>query len=131
MSEFHYTMQTSKSVDETLQALEHALKEKRFGILWQMDIPHTLQQKGVSYDGGAYRVLEVCNPHEASQALETNLHAGYFLPCKIVVYERDGQTHVGLPRPTVLMHLVNDASLMALAERVEQALTEAIHRALS
>ena len=131
MSAFHRTLDTSKSVDETIQMLEGALKEKKFGILWQMDIPSILQQKGVAYEGGAYRVLEVCNPHEASEALATNLHAGYFLPCKIVVYESDGKTHVGITRPTVLMQHVADEKLQVLSERVEQALVDAVQKALA
>ncbi|WP_312859713.1 DUF302 domain-containing protein [Peribacillus huizhouensis] len=32
------------------------------------------------------KVLEVCNPNEAQRGFNENKMAGYFLPCKIVVY---------------------------------------------
>ncbi|RID82800.1 DUF302 domain-containing protein [Mesobacillus zeae] len=32
---------------------------------------------------------------------------GYFLPCKIVVYEDNGKTKIGMPKPTVLMAMLD------------------------
>ena len=37
--EFHYTVTTKKSIDEAISALEANLKEHKFGILWQLDLP--------------------------------------------------------------------------------------------
>lgn len=62
--DFQYSASTTKSLDEAVQALETALKERKFGVLWQMDIPSKLKEKGVHFDN-PYQVLEVCNPHEA------------------------------------------------------------------
>lgn len=50
--------------------------------------------------------------------LTQNPMVGYFLPCKVVVYENEGKTVIGLPKPTVLMGVIGDESLMATAERV-------------
>lgn len=125
---FQYSASTTKSLDEAVQALEAALKERKFGVLWQMDIPSKLKEKGVDFDN-PYRVLEVCNPHEAKQVLTQNPMVGYFLPCKVVVYENEGKTVIGLPKPTVLMGVIGDESLMATAERVEATLKEAVDEA--
>ncbi|MCL6600367.1 MAG: DUF302 domain-containing protein [Alicyclobacillus macrosporangiidus] len=126
--DFHYSKRTSKSVDEAVQALEEALKEQKFGVLWQMDIPSKLKEKGVDFDK-PYRVLEICNPHEAKQALSQNPMVGYFLPCKVVVYEDHGETVIGLPRPTTLMGIIRDDGLMETAQRVETALRAAVEKA--
>ncbi|WP_029422753.1 DUF302 domain-containing protein [Alicyclobacillus macrosporangiidus] len=126
--DFHYSKRTSKSVDEAVQALEEALKEQKFGVLWQMDIPSKLKEKGVDFDK-PYRVLEICNPHEAKQALSQNPMVGYFLPCKVVVYEDHGETVIGLPRPTTLMGVIGDDGLMETAQRVETALRAAVEKA--
>lgn len=125
---FHYSVKTTKSVDEAVQALEQSLKEYNFGILWQLDIPSKLREKGVDFDI-PYRVLEVCNPHEAKRVLSQNTLVGYFLPCKIVVYQEEGETTIGMPKPTVFMSLVNDETLKPIAEEVENNLARAIDAA--
>ncbi|MCL6517878.1 DUF302 domain-containing protein [Alicyclobacillus sp.] len=126
--EFHYSATTEKGLDEAVAALEAALKDRKFGVLWQMDIPSKLKEKGVDFDK-PYRVLEVCNPHEAKQVLTQNPMVGYFLPCKLVVYEHEGKTVIGLPKPTALMGVIGDDSLMDTARRVEATLKEAVDEA--
>ncbi|MBE3553338.1 MAG: DUF302 domain-containing protein [Kyrpidia tusciae] len=126
---FHYTVTTDKSLEESVRALEESLKERRFGVLWQMDIPEKLREKGVSFDT-PYRVLEVCNPQEAARVLGKELLVGYFLPCKIVVYRDGEKTKIGLPRPTMLLgHASEDAELREIARRVEEQLTAAVDAA--
>ncbi len=44
---FHYTVTSSKNIDETVHSLTHNLKMKKFGVLWQLDLPAKLQEKGV------------------------------------------------------------------------------------
>ncbi|GAX89839.1 DUF302 domain-containing protein [Effusibacillus lacus] len=125
---FHYSVETDKSVDEAVAALEESLKDRKFGVLWKLDIPAKLQEKGVDFTS-PYRVLEVCNPHEAKRVLSRNKLVGYFLPCKIVVYEDQGKTMIGLPRPTMLMDVVNDPGLKEIAQSVEETLIEAVNAA--
>ncbi|KYP82054.1 DUF302 domain-containing protein [Ferroacidibacillus organovorans] len=128
MTSFHYSVTTNKSVDEAVEALEAALKEHKFGVLWKLDLRAKLEEKGVPLDM-PYRVLEVCNPHEAKKVLSETPLVGYFLPCKIVVYEVDGKTQIGLPKPTALMDVVGVASLNEIAQGVESTLIQAIEQA--
>lgn len=125
---FHYTVETTKSVDEAVAAVEASLKNHKFGVLWQLDLPSKLQEKGVEFTT-PYRVLEVCNPVEAKRVLEQNLHVGYFLPCKVVVYQDAGQTKIGLPKPTAIMGVLNDPALEDIAKGVETTLIQAIEEA--
>ncbi len=122
---FHYTVSVSGSVEEVAQKLEKSLQEHKFGVLWQLDIPAKLQEKGVMFDQ-PYRVLEVCNPHEAKKVLSKNLLVGYFLPCKVVVYDDHGTTKVGMPKPSFLISTVEDETLRETAEHVERELIAAI-----
>ncbi len=126
--DFHYSVVTDKTVDGAVQALESSLKENKFGVLWQLDIPAKLQEKGVEFNT-PFRVLEVCNPHEAKRVLTENPLVGYFLPCKVVVYEEEGKTHIGLPKPTSLIELLGDKNLAGIAEEVETTLIKAINAA--
>lgn len=122
---FHYTVETNQSVNETVKLLGDALKEEKFGVLWDFDIQETLKKKGFDYDR-KYRVLEVCNPEAANKVLTDNHMVGYFLPCKIVVYEDRGKTKIGMPKPTVLIGLTEDHSLKGIAEDIEARLISCI-----
>ncbi|MHB1685713.1 MAG: DUF302 domain-containing protein [Bacilli bacterium] len=123
--DFHYSVVTDKTIDAAIQSLEETLKANKFGLLWQMNIPEKLQEKGVEFDM-PFRVLEVCNPNEAKRVLTQNPMVGYFLPCKIVVYELAGKTHIGMPKPSVLMNIIDDPTLVTLAQNIEDSLKKSI-----
>lgn len=121
---FHYTIETEQSVDEAIASLEKSLKEEQFGVLWRFSIQDKLNEKGIEFKN-KYTILEVCNPHEAKKVLNENMITGYFLPCKMAVYEQDGKTMIGLPRPTAMMSVVGQDSgptLQQIALDVEQRL---------
>ncbi|OXM85725.1 hypothetical protein CF651_14155 [Paenibacillus rigui] len=126
---FHYTVETAKSVQEAIASLGASLQEEKFGILWQLNMKEKLNEKGLDYDPNYY-ILEVCNPVEAKRALSENPLIGYVLPCKITVYEKDGRTSIGLPRPTALLRLAGGEAMQPLAEDVEQRLIRCIDRSL-
>ncbi|RXT07918.1 DUF302 domain-containing protein [Ammoniphilus sp. CFH 90114] len=126
--DFHYTVTTQKTLDEAISSLEENLKAHKFGILWQLDLPAKLQEKGVETYKNPYRVLEVCNPFEAARVLNQNELVGYFLPCKIVVYESNGTTKIGLPKPTAMIGLLDDELLKDIAKDIEQVLVEVLDK---
>ncbi len=125
---FHYTVEANLTVDESVKILEEVLKEEKFGVLWDFDIKDTLKKKGFDYNQN-YRVLEVCNPEAAKEVLTQNFMVGYFLPCKIVVYEEQGKTKIGMPKPTTLIELTGDESLKAFAEDIESKLVVCMDKA--
>ncbi|OYD08116.1 DUF302 domain-containing protein [Paludifilum halophilum] len=127
---FAYTVETNQSVDEAVQALEQSLSNHKFGVLWKLDIPTKLMEKGIQLDQD-FRVLEVCNPDVAKKVLTRNQKGGYFLPCKIVVYTSSEtfKTEIGLLRPTELMGLIEDENLESIAEEAEKAMIQAIEEA--
>ena len=125
---FDYTVTTVKGFDQAITDLKKVLSDRKFGVLWELDVPSKLKEKGVDY-AGPFRILEVCNPLKAKGALEANVRAGYFLPCKVVVFVEDGKTKIGMPRPTVLIGLLGDESLRTMAEEVEAELSAAMDAA--
>lgn len=126
---FHYTVETDKTNTEAIASLEKSLKEEKFGVLWQFDVKDKLQEKGLDFQQ-SYHILEVCSPVEAQRVLSKNPMAGYFLPCKIVVYEDAGRTKIGMPKPTALIEMVNDPALKDLAKDIEERLADCIDKAL-
>ncbi len=126
---FDYTVETDKNMDEAIKDLETTLKEEKFGVLWTFDIKEKLQEKGLEFEK-EFRVLEVCNPGEAQKVLNENEMAGYFLPCKIVVYEKNGKTKIGMPKPTSLISMLQDDKLEQFAKDIEDRLIECINKSV-
>ncbi|WP_336244897.1 DUF302 domain-containing protein [Paenibacillus rhizolycopersici] len=102
---FHYTVETIKTPEQAIAELTNQLKEDQFGILWQFNMKDKLHEKGVELDIN-YHILEVCNPVEAKRVLTENTLVGYFLPCKLVVYQENETTKIGMPRPSALIGLI-------------------------
>ncbi|TMW69893.1 DUF302 domain-containing protein [Alteribacter natronophilus] len=126
---FDFTVQTDKKPEQVVNDLENTLKEASFGVLWSFNVKEKLDEKGVGFDSDYY-ILEVCNPQIAKDALQSTKMAGYFLPCKVVVYENEGQTYIGMPKPTVLMEHVESEDVMRVAEEVEDTLRECFKKAV-
>ncbi|WP_308633858.1 DUF302 domain-containing protein [Paenibacillus silvisoli] len=126
---FHYTVETTKTIEQAIEALTENLKSEKFGVLWQLDMKEKLQEKGVEFDM-PYRILEVCNPVEAKRVLSENTLVGYFLPCKLAVYVEDGTTKIGMPRPTGLIGLVENDALMSIASDIEKRLIACVDKSI-
>lgn len=125
---FHYTAETTANVQQAIAALETSLKEEQFGVLWRFDLRDKLKEKGFDFEQ-EYVVLEVCNPAEANKVISENVLAGYFLPCKIVVYEAGGKTKIGMPKPSAFMNMLEDDALTGIAADMEARLIGCINRA--
>ncbi|MGJ9384623.1 DUF302 domain-containing protein [Salipaludibacillus sp. CF4.18] len=126
---FDYTVETTNGIDATIEKLQKNLEEEKFGILWDFDVKSKLQEKGLDHEQ-PFRILEVCNPHEAKMMLDMNQMVGYFLPCKIVVYSDQDKTKIGMPKPSSLIKLVNDDRLHKTALEIENRLISAIDKSV-
>ena len=126
---FDYTVETKKTMAEAIHDLEVSLKEEQFGVLWMFDIKEKLQEKGLEFEK-EFKVLEVCNPQEAKKVLNENDLAGYFLPCKIVVFEKEGITKIGMPKPTSLISMLGDQKLEQIAKDIEERLITCIDKSI-
>lgn len=123
--EINFQLKSEKGFDETLGALAENLQKEGFGILWEFDVPEKLKEKGFTFETRC-RILEICNPAKAKEALETSMNAVFFLPCKIVVFEQEGAVFMGMIRPSLMMELLEDQAIMPLAHEVERHLKRAI-----
>ncbi len=126
-----YKKKTDKTFEEALESLKLNLSEVAFGVLWQLDFKDKLREKGLVFDDH-FMILEVCNPIKAQHVLTEQIEMGFFLPCKVAVYESHGETFIGMPKPTALMAtaMEGNTALQAMAEEVELILKQAIDRAI-
>ena len=75
-------------------------------------------------------ILEVCNPEKANDVLTKHIEMGYFLPCKMIVYEKDGEVKIGTAKPSLLMGMMGYNDLDDVANEVEDILIQAIDAAI-
>lgn len=127
--DFKYEIKTNKSFQTAIEDITDNLKEREFGVLYQVNFKEKIEAKGLSFSTN-FEVLEVCNPGQAKEVLEKNIEVGYFLPCKVIVYEKEDEVYIGLIRPTVLIGLLEEEGLKTIAEEVEKTLKEAIQSAV-
>lgn len=120
-----YRVQTNKSFEKAIEDLKESLSNHKFGVLWELNFKEKLKEKGLDFDKN-FKILEVCNPVQAKKVLEENIEVGYFLPCKIVVYEDSGFVFIGMPKPTELIGMIKDNNLISIALEVESELKSAI-----
>ena len=124
----NYKVKTGKTFSEALESIKASLSERGFGVLWELNFKEKLQEKGLEFERN-FKVLEVCNPKQAKEVLDQNIEAGFFLPCKMVVYEEQDSVVLGMVNPTALIGLLDDADLSTAAANVETTLKAAIDAA--
>ena len=125
-----YRKQTQKSVDQVFADIEAAAKEHGFGLLHHYDFKQTLESKGFPL-ANECRVMEVCNPKQASEVLDVDMALNMALPCRISIYQDGGKTIVGMIPPTDVLKLVSDdPRIEPAARQVEEAMEKIIDSAL-
>ncbi len=123
------TWTASCSVAEAVDRLTAALMQRKFGVLHVHDLKKTLNGKGVPF-AKECRVLEVCNPNQAAKVLNEDMDLNMALPCRVSVYERDGDTIIGMLSPKALLDKLSDSPVLRdVAQDVETVLRESIEEA--
>ncbi len=112
--------------DSAVERTVERLKDQGFGVLTEIDVKETLEQKlGVDFKN--YRILGACNPPLAHKALSAENEIGLLLPCNVIVYETSqGKVRVSAIDPIAAMSVVGSDAVKSVAEEVSQKLTAVI-----
>ncbi len=111
--------------DDTLERVKDALKSEGFGVLTEIDVQDTLQQK-LQVDFRRYQIIGACNPALAHKALQAELQVGLLLPCNVIVYEEAGGTTVAAFDPVAAMGLAQNSALEDVAREAKERLKRAL-----
>jgi len=119
-----YIEKSEKSVDKVVETLEEKISDFKFGILHIHNVKETLHSKGVEFEKEC-RILDICNPNFAKMFLSEDMSMSVVMPCKITVYEDEGQTNIAM---NSLVQLVDDVNpdMMEEAAKVQNTLLELI-----
>jgi len=111
---------------EVMTQVKTALKEQGFGVLTEIDMKQTMQEK-LGIDFRPYTILGACNPPLAQSALEAELDIGLLLPCNIIVYKaEDGGSEVRILDPQIAMGIVENPALEKIATEARHKLLKAL-----
>ena len=124
---FNYTVKTQKSIDNVIDDITSKLSEIKFGVLGTLDFKGIFAKKGIDYPN-EYKLLEICNPQAAKQALDSDPNIGLLLPCTIAVYEKDGKNYISLAKPTTLLSVASNTGLESMGQEIETKLIDVIEK---
>lgn len=127
--DIRYEKKTKKSFNEAVESITNSLKERKFGVLWQLNFKEKMAEHEIQFPNN-FMILEVCNPQKANEVLSAHIEVGYFLPCKVVVYEKNGEVFIGTAKPGMLIGMMGYDDLDEVANEVENVLMEAIDAAV-
>jgi len=125
-----YTLTTTTTMDfaQAVARVRDELKEEGFGVLCEIDVQATLREK-IAVEMDPYLILGACNPPLAHQALSAEADLGTLLPCNVVVYVRDGTTHISAIDAERMLSIVGNAELQPIAAQVRDKLALVVARA--
>lgn len=123
-----FELVSAKPFDTVVANLERLSPENQFRVLYVHDVKATLADKG--FERGPLKIIEICNAGFANQALGINVDVALFMPCKFVVREAGGKTHVTLGRPTLISQMLTEPGLATLAADVEDRLKKIMQAAI-
>jgi uncharacterized protein (DUF302 family) len=97
-------MSTRKKLVEARAALERAARFHRFAVLQVHDLKETLRKEGLDLQSECL-IYEICNSEMAKCVLDQDMAVSALLPCRVSLYEEDGQTVFAAARPTPFLRI--------------------------
>jgi len=119
------TVTIRSTPEEAEERLRTALSAEGFGILSEIDVRSTLQEK-LGEDIGPYKILGACNPALANRAIAADPDVGALLPCNVLIRRNaEGGVHVAAIDPRAML-AIGVADLAAIAEDARARLQRAL-----
>ncbi len=115
LKDFQYTVNSSKSFDAAVSAVEQKTAEKGFRVLHTHDFAGTLTEK--EFVRKPLKLVEICNARYADKVLNKDVSVALMLPCPIAVYIKDGKTFISTMRPSALADSIRTQEFKALRLR--------------
>ena len=124
MKNFQYTVETNKSFEEAVNAVEQNTAAKGFRVLHTHDVAATLAEKGFHRE--PLKIVEICNAKYAYEVLQKDVTVALMLPCPITVYAQGSKTRITTMLPSVIGEFFPGKGIENVAAQVEKAVVEIV-----
>ena len=115
---YGFSLEAGKDFERILSLVTNELKAQGFGIVSDINLQKIFKEK-LGIDDGRYRILGVCNPSLAHQAIRAEANIGLLLPCNVVVrQDKEGFVTVAFTAPEALLGLVYRDDLVKLGAEI-------------
>lgn len=122
---YGFTKAVALPFADAMTKVKEVLSVEGFGQLTEIDVQAKMKEK-VNADMEPYVILGMCNPKLAHQALLIETEIGLLLPCNVIVYVRDGITHIAAQKPSLMSQVVQKDELKAVADEAEARIVKAL-----
>ncbi|HSO94221.1 MAG TPA: DUF302 domain-containing protein [Candidatus Dormibacteraeota bacterium] len=119
------TIEIDLPYDEAVVRVREAFKQQGFGILTEIDVRKTLNEK-LGLEMEDYIILGACNPQLAHRALDIDRDIGLLLPCNVVVRRKDGRTLVQALDPAIMVSVPERTELQPIADEASRRIDAAL-----
>ncbi|WP_026535182.1 DUF302 domain-containing protein [Arthrobacter sp. H14] len=128
---YTHTVTVNLSYADAVERTKEALSEQGFGILSEIDVRSTFENKLGTEAGdelGDYIILGACNPSLAQRGLTAEPDLGALLPCNVVVRRgpSDGTTVVQTIDPQTMVQLSGTDAVQDVANDADTRLRAAL-----
>jgi uncharacterized protein (DUF302 family) len=122
------TLRSPLPLDTVCRQLAESAVRHQFGVLATHNLREKIEGKGLPF-GRECRVIEVCNPRQAQQVLSESITVATALPCRVAVYEENGQTVMATIKPSLLLTMFDAPGAAPVARDVEATLVRIMEEA--
>lgn len=119
------TVRVEAAFADAVERTRSALQDQGFGVLTEIDVQATLQEK-LGEQVEPYLILGACNPPLAHRALEADRQVGLLLPCNVVVRADGEGALVEALDPHVMSRVAGHDRLDAVADEARERLQAAL-----
>ncbi len=125
---YAFTFELEQPLPEALETLRGALAAEQMGIVSEVDLQATLQNR-LAVDIPPHRFLGVCSPRVAHALTQADSDIGALLPCGCSLRETaPGRTRVALQDPRVIAAVADRPEVRAACEIARAALRRVVDR---
>lgn len=123
---YYFNKTLALPFDAAVERVKAELKKEGFGVLTEIDVKKTLQEK-LGVDFRPYRILGACNPPYAYKALLAEDKIGTMLPCNVIVQEHGpARVEVAAIDPLASMAAVKNEDLGTVGLEVREKLKRVV-----
>src|SRR3989344_2317308 len=124
IEDFTYIVETDKSFDEAVVSVLKNVESRGWTLFNVYDIKEKLAAKGFKQD--PLKIIEICSGKYANAFLNKNKLVSLCMPCKINVFEENGQVKIAGMKPAIMTEFFKEIKRDE-AEEVENIIKEIIN----
>ncbi|MEX2428214.1 MAG: DUF302 domain-containing protein [Bacteroidales bacterium] len=103
---FTYKISSKQPIEKIIEKVPAACEEKKFALLQTYVYHEIVESKGFPIDRKVY-IYEICQAKTAAAMLTGFPHFAIFMPCKLAIYEDNGETIISTMNMEIMLKAVS------------------------